>query len=59
MSDESPQTQPGSQSRTLAAEGSGWRRRYTSARAAVALILLACLVVPGVAAVIAAGVSAF
>lgn len=36
----------------------GWRRRYLSARALVALIALAALIVPGIAAVIAAMVSA-
>jgi hypothetical protein len=35
-----------------------WRRRYTNARAVVALIVLAAFVLPGIAAVIAAAVSA-
>lgn len=40
------------------ARSPGWRRRYANARALVALIVLASFVVPGIAAVIAAAVSA-
>jgi hypothetical protein len=42
-----------------ATEGRARRHRYLSARAAISLIALASLVVPGIAALIAAAVSAF
>jgi hypothetical protein len=44
---------------SLGPRGRAWRRRYASVRAIVAVIVLASLVVPGIAAVIAAAVSAW